>query len=212
MGASGTPTRRYRGQTAEERGAERRARLLHAALDIIGERGWQDATMTEICRVAGLTERYFYESFRSRDELYIALIDQLGAEFLSSVLAAVDLTAAPRERVQAAAGAVVAFLVGDPRRGRAALMEGVGNSELERRRRQIIVGLADAIADRWDALFGLEERSPQWRTATATAIAGMVAALAVRRLEGTLDLDDAAPSAFVADAALQLATSAEPPA
>lgn len=205
MGAPRSEARRYRGQTAQERGAERRARLENAALDLIGERGWQDATMTEICRTAGLTERYFYESFKSRDELYVSLIEQLGQQLLARVLSAVDPAATPRERVQASAVAVVEFLVGDPRRGRVALVEGAGSPELERRRRQIVMGLGDAIAEHWSAFLGQDDVPLAQRTLIATAIAGSVAALITRRLDGTLDLDDDALAAFIAEAGLRLA-------
>lgn len=161
--------------------------------------------MTEICRTAGLTERYFYESFKSRDALYISLIEQLGEQLLARVLSAVDPSDTPRDRVHAAAVAVVDFLVGDPRRGRVALVEGSGSPELERRRRQVVLGLGDAIADQWTALLGEEGPPLQQRTLTATAIAGSVAALITRRLDGTLDVDDDTLAAFIADAALHLA-------
>lgn len=205
MAATNSEPRRYRGQTAQERGLERRARLEQAALELIGERGWQQATMTEICRTAGLTERYFYESFKSRDDLYVAVIEQLGADVLRAVLSAVDPAAPPRERVRAAAGALVAFLVGDPRRGRVALVEGAGSPELERRRRQIILGLADEIAQRWEALFGVDGGALAQRALTATAIAGTVWALITRKLDGTIEICDEQLAACIADAALRLA-------
>lgn len=204
-------TRRYRGQTAAEREAERRVRLEQAALTLIGERGWQRATMTEICRTAGLTERYFYESFKGRDELYVAVIERLGADVLRTVLSAVDPSTPPRQRVESAATALVEFLVGDPVRGRVALVEGAGSPELERRRRQIVLGLADAIAERWGDLFGIEGVEPERRPLAATAIAGMVSSLLTRRLDGTLDADEPTLAAFIADGALRLASGVPAP-
>lgn len=201
-----TPTRRFKGQTADERRAQRRSQLEQAALDIIGERGWHEATMTEICRAAGLTERYFYESFGNREDLYLALIERLGEQMLVEVLEAIS-TAGPdsQDRVRAAAGTVVTFLVGDPRRGRAALMEGVGSGELERKRREIVLGLTDAMADNWQLVFGDGERPQEERTLITTAIAGTIAALIVRRLDGALDTDDVTLTRFIADAVVRIA-------
>ena len=65
--------RPYRGISADERRASRRARLLDAALEEVGERGMAGTTMTAVCARAGLTERYFYESFADRDEMLRAV-------------------------------------------------------------------------------------------------------------------------------------------
>ena len=69
----------YRGVSAADRIAGRRARLLDAALAV-----WADpetrTTMTAVCAEAGLTERYFYESFSGLDELLTAVMDAIAAE------------------------------------------------------------------------------------------------------------------------------------
>ncbi|WP_434090437.1 TetR family transcriptional regulator [Nocardia beijingensis] len=50
-----------------------RADLLRSCvvlrLDLIGESGAAGVTMRGVCRRAGLTTRYFYENFATRDEL-----------------------------------------------------------------------------------------------------------------------------------------------
>jgi AcrR family transcriptional regulator len=68
--------RRYRGQGGEERRAERRARLLDAGLRVFGEVGFHSATVKTICAVAGLTERYFYESFSNSEDLLCAVYEE----------------------------------------------------------------------------------------------------------------------------------------
>ena len=82
------PTRSFQGASAEERAADRRGRLLEAALDVVGERGVADFTMTAVCRTAGLTERYFYESFARREDLLAALFDTASETALSEARAA----------------------------------------------------------------------------------------------------------------------------
>lgn len=63
--------RRYSGQSFEDRLADRRARLIAAALEVAGRGGLDSASVAAICAEAGLTARYFYESFPSRDEIFV---------------------------------------------------------------------------------------------------------------------------------------------
>jgi AcrR family transcriptional regulator len=58
--------------TQDERRAQRRRQLIQAAIDVYGERGYRQATVKAVCEAAGLTERYFYESFSNSEDLLIA--------------------------------------------------------------------------------------------------------------------------------------------
>lgn len=62
----------YRGQTQEERQDERRRRLIAAAIEVYGARGFRHASVKAVCDAAGLTERYFYESFSNSEALLVA--------------------------------------------------------------------------------------------------------------------------------------------
>jgi AcrR family transcriptional regulator len=73
--------RRYRGSSAEERRAQRREQFLAAAIRVYGEQGYRHATVKAVCEAAGLTERYFYESFSNSEELLVASF-QTVANFL----------------------------------------------------------------------------------------------------------------------------------
>lgn len=68
--------RRYGGRGGEERRAERRARLVEAGHEVFGELGFHSATVKAICARAGLTERYFYESFSNSEDLLCAVYEQ----------------------------------------------------------------------------------------------------------------------------------------
>jgi AcrR family transcriptional regulator len=67
-----TSSRAYRGVSTEQRRAERRAKLIDAAIAVYGERGYRQATVKAVCEAAGLTERYFYESFENSEALLVA--------------------------------------------------------------------------------------------------------------------------------------------
>ncbi|MTE11804.1 TetR/AcrR family transcriptional regulator [Nocardia aurantiaca] len=82
------PTRRggtWGGRTQEERRAERRERLIAAALDIWLDNGWAAVTMRGVCTRAGLNDRYFYEHFADRDELLGAVWDEVGFRVLAEL-------------------------------------------------------------------------------------------------------------------------------
>ncbi|HEX4879635.1 MAG TPA: TetR/AcrR family transcriptional regulator [Limnobacter sp.] len=64
--------RRYRGVSNEERTAERRLKLIEAGIKVFGSTGYHSATVKGLCQEAGLTERYFYESFANAEALFTA--------------------------------------------------------------------------------------------------------------------------------------------
>ena len=95
-------SRVYGGKTSEERQSERYQALLDAAFDIVGGEGYAAATVRAICKRASLSERYFYESFDSRETILNALYDTIVHEGRTRVLDAIsavtvdDLEAAKR--------------------------------------------------------------------------------------------------------------------
>ena len=56
-------------RTADERQAERRERILRAAIELYGHHGYRQTSVKAVCAQAGLTERYFYESFVNGEDL-----------------------------------------------------------------------------------------------------------------------------------------------
>lgn len=70
------PKRRYRGSAVEQRKAQRRQQLIDAAVRVYGENGYRHSGVKQVCDAAGLTQRYFYESFAHSDELLIASYEQ----------------------------------------------------------------------------------------------------------------------------------------
>lgn len=64
--------RRYRGVSNETRKAERRLKLIEAGIRVFGSTGYHSATVKGLCQEAGLTERYFYESFSNAEALFTA--------------------------------------------------------------------------------------------------------------------------------------------
>jgi len=63
------PVRTYGGLAMAERVAARRARFVEAGIELFGTQGFRGATVRGICAAAGLTDRYFYESFATLEAL-----------------------------------------------------------------------------------------------------------------------------------------------
>lgn len=181
--------RPYRGVSAEERRAERRARLIEAGLDVLGREGTARMTMTEVCARAGLTERYFYESFRDRDELIRAVFGVCIEETNAAVAEALDT--APRDLLEvtrAAAGALIAVLTDDPRKARA-YVEAIGSDAAREQRDASVRAYADLLAAEMRDLRGLTARRHQapLRLATTMLVGGLSEAV-TSWLDGSLDM------------------------
>ena len=75
--AKADPGRRYRGVSEAARQAERRQRFIEAGLTVFGSRGYHSSTVRSICSEAGLTERYFYESFANSEDLLCVVYEHV---------------------------------------------------------------------------------------------------------------------------------------
>ena len=183
-------TRPYRGVSADDRRAQRRARLIEAGLDVLGEEGMADTTMTAVCARAGLTERYFYESFEGgREELLAAVFDAVSQDVTSAVLGAV--AEAPEdllERCRAAAGALIDALTEDPRKARA-YVEAIGSESLKRRRAATMRLYAGFLAEQIRVVYDLrDERHEKSVALAATILVGGMSEAVMQWLDGTLEL------------------------
>ncbi len=154
------PDRPYAGRSKVERAAERRGRLVAATVTLLGTHGEARTTMTAICAQAGLTERYFYESFRARDDALVAALDAVATEIAEAALAAVRASdGSPEARVRAALGAVVDTLSTTPAKGRVLTRESSANAALRARRGALVGWFADLVATQASSLFGQAARS-----------------------------------------------------
>lgn len=143
------PARRYGGISADERVAARRERLLDAALELYGTRGLAATGVKAVCREAGLTDRYFYESFRDGRALYAAVLERTTEELLRLVAQRVaEAPPAPDAQARAAIEAFVHALADDPRKARLIFADtSAANAEVERRMRATLRRFAALVAD-----------------------------------------------------------------
>lgn len=68
---------------------QRRAQILEAAAKVFAEKGFQQATISEIAAEAGVSEGTIYNYFRSKEELLINIPRQIGQPVLAAMAARV---------------------------------------------------------------------------------------------------------------------------
>ena len=122
--------RTYGGQSSGERQAERKERLIRAAIATYGEQGYRHTTVSDVCRMAGLTPRYFYESFVNSEALLIAAykaVTRIALETQQAAASELD-EAEPEARLQAMLSAYYALLRDKPTAARVFVTEMSGIS------------------------------------------------------------------------------------
>lgn len=130
--------RSYGGEAGDARVARRRAALLDATLDLLSEPEAGQVTVRGICTHAGLTPRYFYESFDNADALVGATYDGVITEIAESARLAFEAGADPRGKVTGAVRAIVDVIDEDRRKGRLIFSDALGSPVLTERRAQSI--------------------------------------------------------------------------
>jgi AcrR family transcriptional regulator len=150
-----TPVRSYGGKSAQERTEDRRSRLLQATVSLLAERGESGATMTAICARAGLTERYFYESFAHREDALLAALDHVSDQIAAAALGIVENTpGSPEERVHAVMASFVDLVSREPELGLVAVVHSSATPSLRARRHELIGTFADLVAREAAVLYG----------------------------------------------------------
>jgi AcrR family transcriptional regulator len=181
-----TSGRTYRGADAGQRRDERRARLIDAALEVFGTTGYRSATVDRICATAGLTKRYFYESFDTSETLLLAVYtevtDQLHTSMLSgAATGAPDLDAMVRGGLTAFFEAIDA----DPRLARVAFFEVLGISEaVDDAYRGVLDRFVGTLVMLAEPAFADSDLPADERTALAEGIVGAVLMIAQHWLVG----------------------------
>lgn len=181
--------RSYRGADPRQRQDERRTRLVTAAVEVFGTTGYRNATVERICAVAGLTKRYFYESFDDSEALLLAAYayatNQLHASLVTGALAA---TSEPPEREPLdldgmVRGALVAFfgaIEEDPRLARIAFFEILGVSEtVEAAYQAVTLRFVDTLLELAAPAFRSSPLSEADRHSLAEGVVGAVLMIAM---------------------------------
>lgn len=120
----------YAGQSAEERDAARRARLLAVIHDVVGTHGYSALAIDRVCTAANVSTRNFYQLYDGKEaafaDLYDDLLMGLGTRVAESLAETEGQPLA--ERIPAALLAFMAPTFEDLRTARILFVEVVGLS------------------------------------------------------------------------------------
>ena len=144
-----------------------RGRLERAAMELYRERGFEQTTVAEIAKRAGLTERTFFRYFADKREVLFWGAGEL-QDFMVSALASAPDSAAPIEAVAAAIQGAAVLLDQRPieyARQRRSII--AAHAELQERELIKLASLAAALADT------LRRRGVKDPAASLTAEAGI---------------------------------------
>ena len=141
--------RPYAGQSADERDALRRARLLAAARQLIGTQGYAATKINQLCSLANVSTRHFYDLYSGKEAAFIDLYDQLTNEAYQHVLE--ELTTMEgkplAERVASGFMAYLSPMFDDIHTARIAFVEVIGVSprieQLRLEYREVLIALIE---------------------------------------------------------------------
>ncbi|WJR35911.1 TetR/AcrR family transcriptional regulator [Mycobacteroides immunogenum] len=143
--------RGYGGISAAQRSADRRLQLLDAALEAVGGAGYEALTVSGLCRVTGLNDRYFYEHFPNREAIFESLVEHLAEQTLALMNAAGNAVSDedPRAVVEAGLKAFVKSIADDPRKARVIFVEAPARESRSHRTkiRDMFVALSRQVLD-----------------------------------------------------------------
>lgn len=131
-------SRMYRGVDTEQRRADRRERLLEAALDEFTTRGYHKTKIADLCARAGVSTRNFYEKFPSKEALLLEVHEHINATAMNRVLPVLDTVtdADALTRITTLVDAFVQAVTSDPRYPRLNYVEAPGIGEAMERQHQ----------------------------------------------------------------------------
>jgi AcrR family transcriptional regulator len=100
--------------TRKEKQAHTRMCLMQAAAKVFARRGLQQASIDEVSEEAGYTKGAFYANFKSKEELFLAMLDERFAERLAEIERIVGGDAEPEESARQAGDDFTRAVVADP--------------------------------------------------------------------------------------------------
>ena len=103
-----------RRRTRKEQQAHTRSCLMSSAAKVFARRGLQQASIDEVAEDAGFTKGAFYANFKSKEELFLAMLDERFAGRLEEIERAAGGEEEPEEQARRAGLDFSQYLAADP--------------------------------------------------------------------------------------------------
>jgi AcrR family transcriptional regulator len=183
--------------TREAVAAAQRGRLLDGVTSVVAEKGFPQATISEIARRAGVSPNVFYEHFAGKEVCYLAAYEVFTQALLERIAGDVVPGTGLQEFITTALAAYLGTLEAEPSAARAFVLEGDGaGAEARRRRHAAYAAIAAVLKQRYDELRLMESDDLEPLPDLAfMAIVHGVRELACDAMEGRIEgsLTDIAP-------------------
>jgi AcrR family transcriptional regulator len=86
------------------------ARILRAAEELLGERGYDGVSMRDVAERAGITKALIFYHFRSKDDLFGTVLDRYYEAHTQALQTSLDIEGTPRERIRRMLEAYLTFI------------------------------------------------------------------------------------------------------
>jgi AcrR family transcriptional regulator len=149
--------------------ARRRRQLLDVAIERFAAGGFHATSMEDIAEAAGVTKPVLYQHFRSKRQLYLELLDDVGGQLMDAITKATATADGPRRQVESGFAAYLRFMTDRPQAF--PLLFGSGarrDPEFADAVRRVEESIADAVAALIEADIDADHRRD-----LAAAIVGM---------------------------------------
>ncbi|MFD5123576.1 TetR/AcrR family transcriptional regulator [Streptomyces sp. NPDC058385] len=162
-------TRQQEPRRKRANGVESRQRILDAAVEIAGERGYEGTSIAAVSAKCGLPASSIYWHFRDKDDLIAAVIERSFEAWLGAVQLPGEEAGSPRERVTAMAAGIAKSLIEAPDFLRLGLMLALERRPAEPRGRTVFLQVRDTARAKVIEVIG--ELKPELEVNEAQALA-----------------------------------------
>lgn len=126
---------RPNGPPREEVKHNQRSRLQGATIEALDKRGYTDTSVAELCRLAGVSKRTFYEQFHNKEECFLSTFDRVTGCAIERIAVARDAEFGWEAGLRSMHGGLAQAVVDAPKAARLVLLEALaaGPATLARR-------------------------------------------------------------------------------
>jgi TetR/AcrR family fatty acid metabolism transcriptional regulator len=103
-----------RPRNGRRRNRERESRILEAALELFGTRGFEATTVSAICEAAGVSEATLYDYFESKEQVLFSIAERYTQREMERLAHLRDYVRDPREKLRVVIQAYLEFYERNP--------------------------------------------------------------------------------------------------
>jgi AcrR family transcriptional regulator len=155
-----------------------RARILAAMVEVVAEQGFAGAAVAPVLAHAGVSRRTFYEFFESREDCFLAALDEAIEQVTTHALSDARQRGSWQARIRRALTRALSFFEEHPSTGRLLVVEALAAGPKARERRAEVLAALAAAIDEGRTVNPGQELTP----ITAEAVVGAVLSVIQARL------------------------------